>query len=1237
VKYLLDTDHISFLQRRSGPEYAALAARIAQHPPADFTFSVVSFHEQVLGAHTFIGRARTAAEVIRGYTLLLLSPPRTRTSDCRREHEPMPGEQSQPSREQPVTEATGAYRGAGPIAPLPEQPAAGAALLPPGTSGDPGPGAAVRSFGDYELLGEIARGGMGVVFKARQVSLNRIVALKMILAGQLASPADVQRFRTEAEAVANLDHPHIVPIYEVGEHEGQHFFSMRLVDGGNLGQRVSELIEAPRSAARLLATVARAVHHAHQRGILHRDLKPGNILLDTDGAPLVTDFGVAKRVESDAGLTQSGAVVGTPSYMAPEQASARKGLTTAVDVYSLGAILYELLTGRPPFRAETPLDTLLQVLEQEPVPPRKLNPRADRDLETVCLKCLHKDPHRRYDSAAALADDLERWLAGEPIRARQSSAWERARKWVRRRPAAAALVAVSVLAAAGLLAVALGYNYRLGRAFQEVKHQKEEAERRGKELQEERERSQAHYWQFLYEQARAERLLGRRWRSLDLLAEAARRKVTPELRQEAIDTISTPGLRAVCKLGPRQLSIAGEGPYVAFSPDGTMLATAESWGEGKGIKVWQLPSGQLLGRAECSYYHGDFAFRPSGPLLALANEGTVRLWEPRTDRVVSTFKGNRPLHFSPDGTLLAVGGKDGIGMWDLVNRQQIPLRVSGVPLAFLAGDGLLVREGPRLRLWNVRAGRETFTTPEGLMPVWSVGAGPVAGDGRLVALRRGAGKTGLNPGPVAVWDVAAGRQLAEVPNVGQASYAASLPVSAAAGLIAFQDPADAQAIALFDVASGKLRSRLRTPSHSGNGLVLGRFSPDGSILAAQESHGGNVRLWDVRSGTSLAYLPDHGNPVWSPDGRYLAAFGPGRFDHPGGSTWGNRVAVIVYEVVAPTPTYRASSSIRALTFRADGRQLAAQEGVWNVVDHQGRRFLHLLALEPPEKRTFFASGGRLWAADLGQRSSSEVPRPVKLWQTFPERREITLTGVGRAEPGEIRHLAVSPDGKRLLLDWQARVPDRGKRGIVHHEGQLEFWDLATAKRLAVWDKSRPGFSNNWSLIRFSPDGRWVVTDGLSGCSIWDARTGTEQRHDDLNLRTVIRPGHFQWHSLRQALFSDEGRLLYYSTSEGHIVVVGVSSGTIQASWKGHEGGAWGLTLSPDGRTLASGGEDRMIRLWETATGRELARWEAHDSGVTALAFSPDGKTLASGGGDGTLKLWDLPFIRKELAAIGLGW
>jgi tetratricopeptide (TPR) repeat protein len=386
----------------------------------------------------------------------------------------------------------GAAGGAAPPGPAPPAPGADT-VRPDGPPGRPPiPPAPPAVIGDYEILGELGRGGMGVVYQARQVPLNRLVALKMVLAGEHAGPEDLARFLAEAEVVAALQHPHIVQIFEVGRHAGLPFFALEYLEGGSLKDKLRGAPLPPREAAQLVQTLAGAVQAAHERGIIHRDLKPGNVLLAADGTPKVTDFGLARRVEGGGGLTQSGAIVGTPGYMAPEQAAGGgKTVGRRADVYALGAVLYECLTGRPPFKGATPLDTVLQALREEPVPPRRLQPNVPADLETICLTCLRKEPDRRYPSAHDLADDLRRFRGGEPIRARPSSPWEKARKWARRKPAAAALIAVSGLALLTVFGVVLGFTVQLRAALQETRGQRDRAEAREKEANRERAVAQA--------------------------------------------------------------------------------------------------------------------------------------------------------------------------------------------------------------------------------------------------------------------------------------------------------------------------------------------------------------------------------------------------------------------------------------------------------------------------------------------------------------------------------------------------------------------------------------------------------------------------------------------------------------------------------------------------------------------------------------------------------------------------
>jgi hypothetical protein len=565
---------------------------------------------------------------------------------------------------------------------------------------------------------------MGIVYKARQISLNRIVALKRIRAGQLATAEEVGRFRREATAAAALDHAHIVPILEVGEHGGHHYFTMKLIEGGNLATRGDTVRGDTRATARLLAAVARAVHHAHQRQILHRDLKPSNILLDSDGRPHVSDFGLAQPLEREGKLTQSGAIVGTPEYMAPEQARGEKGLTTAADVYGVGAILYFLLTGRPPFQGDYNWETLKQVVEQEPAAPRSLAPGTNRDLETICLKCLEKAPAQRYGSTEALAEELENWLEGTPIKARPARATERLWKWARRRPARATVLAASVLLLA--LGAALWVQYRdlqfanaLAISMEKERDAKAQAERVQERLARERQ------WFQLLHQAKAERLRGNRDQALahlKTLAELSRAAGDVGdlalLHEEAFLAINTPGAQLLRELQLGRILSSGH-PHrsIQMAPDGrsVLIAGGRSGHEEAGI--WYVP----LGPGEPVVHEGSrlkltisgpqAKWAPGGKLVAIDVHSEKHfLWDPAANRDLPplletppALKPN-PVHTSPRGRWQA----EGYHYWKVgeLRRRKAP----GGIIRFLDETRLLARKGPNdhdsaLIVWNLEAAR----------------------------------------------------------------------------------------------------------------------------------------------------------------------------------------------------------------------------------------------------------------------------------------------------------------------------------------------------------------------------------------------------------------------------------------------------------------------------------------------------------------------------------------------------
>jgi tRNA A-37 threonylcarbamoyl transferase component Bud32 len=558
-------------------------------------------------------------------------------------------------------------------------------------------------FGDYDLIQKIAHGGMGVVYKARQRKLNRVVALKMILAQHLESADGVRRFHLEAEAAAQLEHPGIVPIFEVGEHAGQHFFSMSFVEGGSLAQRVREQGPLPpRESAQLVERIAEAVAYAHEHGIIHRDLKPQNILLDKDGNPKVADFGLAKMVSGDSNLTLAGQIVGTPAYMAPEQAAGRtEEVGKPADVYALGAILYCLLTGRPPFKSVDVMETLRQVKEQEPVSPRMVNPRVSRDLETICLKCLQKDPWKRYAGASALAEDLRYFLAGKPILARPVGRAERAWRWCRRNPGVASLL--GAVAASLLLGMATTSYYAI-----QAGNREREALANAQQAREEKARSDLRWY------AAESTLAQKDWQEGELASLQRRLGV---LEPHGPDEADLRGfewyhLRRLCRLDLHTLpGHAAPVRCVAFSPDGKLLASASgNYGQSGEVKVWDVATGR---ERLCLRGHKDLvscvAFSPDGRRLASANggvraQGEIKIWDAADGRELARLPAHatpvRGLAFSPDGRQLASFGGG-------VNRQG----------NILPGE---------VKVWDAADGRQLLCLPGNEAAVWTIAFSAVA-------------------------------------------------------------------------------------------------------------------------------------------------------------------------------------------------------------------------------------------------------------------------------------------------------------------------------------------------------------------------------------------------------------------------------------------------------------------------------------------------------------------------------
>ncbi len=1048
-------------------------------------------------------------------------------------------------------------------------------------------GTKVRYFGDYELLSEIARGGMGVVYKARQVKLNRVVAMKMILAGQFASQEDVRRFYVEAEAAAKLSHPNIVPVFEVGQHEQQHYFSMGFVDGKSLAHRIAQGVLEPREAARLLKDVASAIAYAHIEGVIHRDLKPGNILIDKDGTPRVTDFGLAKRVEGEAsGLTVTGQILGTPSYMPPEQARGESAEVSYLsDVYSLGAVLCCLVTGRPPFQAANAVETLLQVMSREPVSPRQLNASVPLDLETIILKCLEKVPSRRYASAQHLVDELTRFLEGRPILARPVSAAERGWRLCRRHPAIASLTAG--IAASLVIGTLVSWSYaqvananakRADDKAAEATTNEKRADEKAAEAIVEKKRADLKTDEALASAKKAQIEKDR----ADAKADEARRSLYATRMNLAQmsweDSRLTRVLALLKQYEPQpgdedlrgfewhywnrlahsyQLNLEGHTSAVtsvAFSPDGKRLASAcgdlmRKPGE---VIVWDAMSGQIMLTLK-GHTSGvtSVAFSPDGKWLASASgdvispllpqPGEVKVWDATSGEVLFTLNGHTgPIScvaFSADGKRLASAGGKALGydipgevkVWDTTSGQET-LTLQGhtgfVTSVAFSADGKRLASGSQdqtVKVWDATSGQETLTLKGHTLFVLSVAFSP---DGKRLAS--------------ASWD---------------------------------------RAVKVWDATSGQEALTFKGHNSMVSSVV---FSPDGKRLASA-SQDDTVKVWDATSGQDILTL--NGHIAWvvgvafSADGKRLASASMDR-------------TVKVWDVTSSQESLTLKGHINVVTsvaFSTDGKRLASASQdktvkVWDATSGQATLSLKGGPNEFFESVAFSPDGKRLASACADQTQT------VKVWDATSGQATLTLKG----HTERVRCVVFSPDGK-----WLASASDDLTVKVWHATSGQESLTLK-------------GHTAAITSVAFSADGKRLATASWDRTvKVWDAMNGQE---------TLTLIGHT--HIVSSVAFSANGKLLASASYDQTVKVWNTTNGQETLTLKGHTNQVMSVAFSADGKRLASASQDQSVKVWDATSGQETLTLKGHAGWVNSVAFSPDGKRLASASADGTVKVWD---------------
>ncbi len=1051
-------------------------------------------------------------------------------------------------------------------APSPTDSAAEAPTCPhqPTPAARPGDGTApalsgLPSIPGYELEAVLGRGGMGVVFKARHLALKRTVALKMIRAGDLADPGELARFQVEAQAVARLQHPNIVQIYEVGTVEGSPYCALELAEGGSLAQRLAARPLAAREAARLVEALAQAMHLAHSRNVVHRDLKPANVLLMADGTPKITDFGLARHLDRDSGQTQAGQVMGTPSYMAPEQALGRShDAGPAADVYALGALLYACLTGRPPFVGQTMVETLDLVRTQEPVPPSRIQAGVPLDLETICLKCLRKEPEKRYASAAELADDLVRYQRGEPIQARPVGPAERLVKWVRRNRVVASLLGLVV---AALVAGGTGIYVK----YLDAETQRQLAETNARQARTEADEKE----KALRKEQSARRELEEQLANGKVqLAQAAWDKGEPAVAREVLGQVPEPLRRWEWRYLRRAFeggifSLYGHTAHVhavAFSADGSRLATA---GRDRTARLWDARTGAalLVLRGHTQMVQA-VAFSPDGTRLATASgwDGTARVWDTRTGAALLTLRGitgvTQAVAFSPDGKCLAAGYRDLTArLWDVRTGASVrafkghtaeiiavAFNADGTRLATVAADRTA-------RLWDARTGAALHEVKGHRGLVQAVAFSP---DGRLLA-------TGSQDNTVRLWDVRTGASLREIR--GHPMMVIGLAFSPDGTRLATGCPD--RFVRLWDVRTGALLRRFQ--GHTGPVFGVG-FSPDGARLASAGGDG-TARLWDVRSAAAPLVFQGHTVDVaavaFSPEGASLATAG-----HDGAArTWDARTGLALREF------RRGTSAVQAVAFSGDGTRLASADSEGAVRLWDARTGTLLRQLEGHTRAVL----GVAFSPDGARLASAGEDQTARLWDI---RTGATLRTL-RGHAGAVSAVAFSTDGARLAT--------------ASKDGTARLWDAQTGALVG----ELKGHTAALLGTAFSVDGSLLATAAADQTArLWDGRTGAALR--ELRGHTGVVAG---------VAFSPDGSRLATASWDKTARLWDARTGAALLELRGHTAWVRGVAFSPDGSRLATASSDRTARLWDGRLGVAVVELKGHAFTVVDVAFSPDGTRL----------------------------